>query len=354
MSDYSSSLTVGRLLSSGGFGDVHEGVHQLHGKVAVKVLRRNDLESQEDWVARSGSLLSEAKNMKEAKHPNVVPVLDVLISSHDGSLAMVSELCESGSLEERYRNGPIGISEMRQILTGVCRGLDVIHARQLIHRDIKPGNVLCSKSGWKIADFGLVTDDLVEGYGSSRGYTSHLAPEVFRDHITSARTDVYAVGMTAYRLLHGQAFCDQIFERKFFCDAEFDPQFVRDVILNGDLASRLPWLPHIPHEWRRVLRKALHSDSTQRFQSSMQFINRIGQLPIEPDWHCDYAITHASWRLHKNGRDILANLREHSPRKHTWTGISIGGRRTRKMGGSDLPGPRRQILPELENFLLSR
>jgi serine/threonine-protein kinase len=207
--NFSSALTIKNLIGQRGFGDVYEGLDEVHGKVAVKVLRRQPFETESEWQARRNDL-SEAQNLREARHKNVVAVLHVVRSQNDGSLHMVTEFCEGGSLEGLYKAGPINISKVRKIVTDICLGLDALHARRMLHRDIKPGNILFSGSRWKIGDFGLVTNDVMLGYASAQGYLDHLAPEVHKDQVTSVKTDVWALGMTIYRLLHGEQFYNEL------------------------------------------------------------------------------------------------------------------------------------------------
>src|SRR5580692_6648206 len=126
---FSSNLTIVKQIGQGGFGDVYEGLDEVHGKVAVKVLRRWPFETEPDWQARRNQLLSEAQSLQSAKHKNVVNVLYVVRSQQDGNLHLALEFCDGGSLDVRYKAGPLKISETRKIATDVCLGLDAIHSR---------------------------------------------------------------------------------------------------------------------------------------------------------------------------------------------------------------------------------
>lgn len=341
--NFSSGLTIGKLIGRGGFGDVYEATDEVHGKVAVKVLRRHSFETESEWLARKDQLLSEAQNLREARHKNVVAVLYAVRSQHDGSLHMVTEFCEGGSLEGLYKAGPIKISKTRKIVTDICLGLDALHVRGMLHRDIKPGNILFSDSRWKIGDFGLVTNEVILGYASDQGYLDHLAPEVHKDQVTSVKTDVWALGMTIYRLLHGEQFYNSAFTGKD----------ISDLVTAGSFAAHLPWLPHIPKVWRRVIRKALHDDSSLRFDSVSDLSQAIGKLSIAPDWQCAIRNNLTSWTLHNKGRVVSVEWEVISPRKHIWRADSVGGSRKRRLGGSKVPQSRERVYSELEDFLLS-
>src|SRR4030088_309089 len=108
-------------------------------------------------------------------------------------------LCPGGSLQTAFEAGPMTLPAVRKAGTEVLMGLTALHARQMLHRDIKPGNVLIdAEGGAKLGDFGLVTDDLVLGYGSQAGYYDHIAFEVWHGNGTSARSDIWAFGMTLF------------------------------------------------------------------------------------------------------------------------------------------------------------
>src|SRR5690606_29051360 len=114
--------------------------------------------------------------------------------------------CHGGSLEPAYRKGPIDDATVLKIAREVCLGLAALHDRGMVHRDIKPGNILLDRNGVaKVSDFGFVTDEIVEGYAAGAGYLDHLAPEYYSSGVTSTRSDLWALGVTLYRLLHGHA-----------------------------------------------------------------------------------------------------------------------------------------------------
>ena len=269
-------LNIGPKIGNGYFGDVHEGTDNIHGKVAVKILRPFPSESPSDWNSRKESLLSEARKLKDAEHENVVQVHSLVRAENDDRLHMVVEYCTHGSLQAEYEKGPISLLRAKTILTDVCRGLECIHTRGMVHRDIKPANILGSGKRFKIGDFGLVSNNLVSGYASQAGYSDHLAPEVHRDNITSGQSDVWALGMTIYRLLHGHAFYQE----------EFLAIDIPASIVNGGFAANISWLPHIPKVWRKFIRKAMHDDTEKRFQTAFAMCQGAAHLPTEPAWSC--------------------------------------------------------------------
>jgi serine/threonine protein kinase len=337
---FSYELSIGARIGGGHFGDVHEGRDNVHGKVAVKVLRPFALESAAQWTARKETLLAEAQNLNAAEHDNVVRVHAIVRADADDRLHMVAEFCEGGSLESEYEQGPILIPHVKAVLTDVCRGLECIHARGFVHRDIKPGNLLDSNNVVKIGDFGLVSNSLVLGYASAAGYMDHLAPEVHKDGLTSAQSDVWALGMTIYRLLHGHQFYQE----------HLSGIDIPKSITNGGFASKLPWLPHIPHVWRKFIRKTMHDDTGQRFKTAFAMSQAAACLPVDPSWECNYAPNRIVWMRAKGNRRIEVVHEILSPRKHRWSATSIGGLRSRSLGGSLTPIAGSRAEAELETF----
>jgi serine/threonine protein kinase len=329
MPTYTTQLVLGARIGGGHFGDVFEAQCALNGKVAVKLLRQKSGESSTDWAARSTELLGEAQKLKSAQHRNVVVVHQVVMDGHN-VVHLVTEFCRGGSLEAEYLAGPFLLERVRKVATDTCAGLECVHSRNMVHRDIKPANVLLDNGIFKIGDFGLVTARLVLGYASAAGYTSHLAPEVFGPTgLTSPKTDVWALGMTLYRLLHGHNFYQDHFGLVSASD------FERRIVAGGFAAS-LPWLPHVPDRWRKFIRKAMHDDPAQRFPSAHAMSQALAPLPILPKWHCQYAYNRVVWKYTEDGRTSTVEWEIQSPRKHVWNAArSGGGKRARSLGGTN-------------------
>ncbi|HRY49074.1 MAG TPA: serine/threonine-protein kinase [Candidatus Paceibacterota bacterium] len=330
---YKSQLQLGARIGGGQFGDVFEGQDPVHAKVAIKVLKQNTGESTADWAKRSEGLLKEAQRLKAAAHPNVVQVLHIVKDSTNDVLHLVAEYCDGGSVEFDYRNGPLTLQSVRKIITDACRGLEQIHSCGMIHRDIKPGNILRHGNNYKISDFGLVSDNLILGYASGDGYICHLAPEVFPNTvtgipgITSRKTDVWAMGMTVYRLINGHNFYLHYLTGKD----------VRHLITNGGFSRSLDWLPHVPDAWRKFVRKAMHDDTAQRFQTALAMVQGLAQLPITPAWICQYTANEITWTLNEGARTVAVVWKIHSPRRHEWYAMRTGGGK-RNMSAGGVPG----------------
>ncbi|WP_447932610.1 serine/threonine-protein kinase [Sphingopyxis fribergensis] len=324
MTAFVSGLAIGTKLGNGAFGEVFEGVDPARGQVAVKILRREMWQDDTAWPIFKADYLAEAQNLAKASHRHVVPVHHVVEAPDGNSVLICMAFCSGGSLEARYEAGPMLLPDVRKIGTHVLMGLGAMHSRGMIHRDIKPANILLNGKGEaQLSDFGLVTDKLVLGYGSQQGYWDHIAFEVWNGKGTSARSDIWALGMTLYRLIHGKVW------------HEASPQ-PRTIIASGGFGSTLRWLPHVPKAWRRVIRKMLSDDTNSRYQSASQTLNGLASLPVAPVWSTSVLSSLVRWEQIKGNRRIVVEWHRHSPRKHEWQAWSepIGVGQKKRLAGS--------------------
>lgn len=305
-----SNLQLGAFIGRGHFGQVYQGVDDIHGDVAIKVFSQEPGELDTDWAIRKAELLAEGQKLKQAKHANVVDVHHLVASEAGDAVLLVMELCRGGSLQAKFNAGPMSLADLKRAATDLALGLQALHARGMLHRDLKPGNLLIDSTGRaKLGDFGLVTDRIVMGYGSAAGYLDHLAIEVHLGGPTSVKTDFWAFGMTIYRLIHGAVWY-----------AKSPPPAA--IIPAGGFSGRLSWLPHVPDAWRRFIRKCLHDDPNSRFQTVGEMMNAMASLPTDPDWQCQVSGTSVSWSRETTQRLIRAQWTEHSAKIHEWSAWS--------------------------------
>jgi serine/threonine protein kinase len=333
-------LQVGKKLGNGHFGAVFLGHDSVHGPVAVKVLARKAEHSDVEWQAYKTGFLAEAQNLSKATHRNVVQVYHIQELPDGDSIRFCMALCQGGSLQSAFEAGPMTLPAVRKAGTEVLMGLNALHARQMLHRDIKPGNVLIDVEGVaKLGDFGFVTDDLILGYGSQAGYYDHIAHEVWLGGGTSARSDIWAFGMTLFRLLHG----------KVWYEEAPAPQMV---IPDGGFADTLKWLPHVPKSWRRVIRKMLNDDPAGRYQTSGQAFGALSRLPVAPVWSATVTANLVRWEQLSKTRRNVVEWKRHSPRKHEWSAWSepLGKGRRMTLAGSNAIIGSRKAIAELERY----
>lgn len=184
-------------IGSGGMATVYHAWDSLVGRdVALKEIAE-ELRGNEDV---RDMFLSEARKMAQVKHLNVVQVYDVLYN--DGIPTIVQEFMEGGSLGAKIGASTMSSDEVLKMLNDVTYGLRAIHAAGLIHRDMKPDNVLGDKGDWKVGDFGVAMsgeEEVLPFVGSK-----YAAPEVLNAPDTiSVRSDIYSIGVMAMELLLG-------------------------------------------------------------------------------------------------------------------------------------------------------
>ncbi len=340
MSSLKSGLKIGKQIGEGHFGKVHLGDDPVHGVVAVKRLVKDPAQPEPEWNARKKGLLQEAQHLKQATHRNVVQVHNLLEDDSRDAILLVMDYCSGGSLQAAFNAGPVALAELRRIATEVTQGLRALHARGMLHRDIKPGNLLINNKGIaQLGDFGLVTDDLILGYGSQAGYWDHIAPEIYSGGGTSVKTDIWALGATIYRLLHGVSWYSE------------SPSPVL-LVPNGGFADKLRWLPHIPKRWRRVVRKMLRDDPAQRYQAATEVFAALSELPTRPNWKCTTSGPEVRWERSKGSRRMVVLWQRHSARRHEWRAWSepLGNGRNRALGGSNGVIGRKAAERELQDF----
>lgn len=342
MSNLLSGLKCGERLGAGAFGVVFLGNDPTHGDVAVKVLTRKEEWDDATWDTWKKGFLAEAQHLSRATHPHVVKVHYIAESADGQSVSICMQLCVGGSLHSRYEAGPLAIDEVRKIATDVLLGLQCLHARNMLHRDIKPANILVDARGNAlISDFGFVSDNLVLGYASVAGYTDHIAHEVWMGRGTSIKSDIWALGATMYRLLHGKRWYD-----------ELPPP--RDLIDHGGFADQLPWLPHVPKRWQRVIRQMMEDDNSKRYQSAEAALSAIASLPVTPIWQASVSPEKVRWQREKGGRMQVAEWTR-TVRNHSWSAWSepkAGTKGHRKsLGSSNGAVSKKTARAELEAFL---
>ena len=198
------------LLGSGGMAQVYDGWDErLARPVAVKLLRA-DLAAQPDLRRR---FALEARAAARLSHPNVVAVYDA--GDDNGRTFIVMERLRGESLADCIRNGPVDQMWLRRLAGEVLSALEAAHQAGVIHRDIKPGNILLGPDGRaKVADFGIarVVEEVEQhqaataltGAGLVVGTTAYLAPERAMGQPATPRSDLYSVGVVLYEALTGR------------------------------------------------------------------------------------------------------------------------------------------------------
>jgi serine/threonine protein kinase len=199
------SYEIGEQLGRGSFGVVYSGVHrQLGRQVAIKQLTT-------DFGADSSGrekFLSEARVLASMDHPHIVPIFDFV--EHEGTCLLVMERLTGGTLWNRMSSGDVDDRFACAAALAVAAGLEYAHRRRVLHRDIKPDNLMFSADGvLKVTDFGIAK--VIGGAlstatraGLAMGTPAYMAPEQALGEPVGAATDVYALGTVLYEMMAGQ------------------------------------------------------------------------------------------------------------------------------------------------------
>ncbi|HKG01853.1 MAG TPA: protein kinase [Conexibacter sp.] len=197
---------LGRRLGIGGMSTVQLALdRRLERNVAVKLLAEH-LADDPAFVSR---FRREALAAARLVHPNVVQVFDFGFDEAAHHHFIVMEAVPGRSCAELLRErGHLDVEETVEIVAQACRGLDYAHRNGVVHRDVKPGNLLVTDDGVvKLADFGIAKateQSSITQVGSVLGTAAYLAPEQARGEASGPRSDLYALGVVAYQLLSGR------------------------------------------------------------------------------------------------------------------------------------------------------
>lgn len=340
MSVHVTWLSLGAKLGNGHYGEVFLAQDPVHGEVAVKVIARHPGEPDSEWLPKRDGALHEAQRLAAATHRNVVRVYSIMGDPAGENVRFTMKLCQGGSLQAIFDQGPMKLSRLRKAATEVTFGLQALHQRGMLHRDIKPANILLDDEGVTLlGDFGWVTDEIILGYAMGGGYSDHLAPEVHTLGVATVKTDVWALGMTIYRLLHGKNWYGR------------QPR-PHTAVPDGGFADTLQWLPHVPAKWRRVIRKMLDDDPATRYQNCEQLLAAFAELPVIGEWDCFVTDDLISWTRTVKKRVQKVEWTRRSDRKHEWRAWSepVGKGRTMTLGGSGKIIGKNDCLKQLKTF----
>jgi serine/threonine protein kinase len=253
------SYRVEAVLGVGGMGYVYRAVGADGQPVALKLVR-GDI--AEDSVFRA-RFAREARIAQQVKNPHVVPVLDT--GEHEGVPFLSQRFIEGGSLEDKLkREGRLDVPTTLQICAQVADGLDALYAGGMVHRDVKPANVLLDLDGTAlITDFGLAKDSQGTNLtrpGQALGSMDYMSPEQIRGEQVTAATDVYALGCVICQCLTGAPpFADRQGMRVLWAQLQDEPP---DPCANLDGS---------PPALGPAILKALAKDPTDRPQSAGEY-----------------------------------------------------------------------------------
>ncbi|MBY8858800.1 Stk1 family PASTA domain-containing Ser/Thr kinase [Nocardia sp. CA2R105] len=278
----SSRYELGEIIGFGGMSEVHKARDERLGRdVAIKVLRA-DLARDPTFYLR---FKREAQNAAALNHPAIVAVYDTGEAEVDGGPLpyIVMEYVDGDTLRDMVRgSGPVAPRRAMEIVADVCAALDFSHKNGIVHRDMKPANIMINRQGAvKVMDFGIAraiadSSNPMTQTAAVIGTAQYLSPEQARGEQVDARSDVYSVGCVLYEILTG--------EPPFTGDSPIAVayQHVRE-------DPKLPSNVHagVPRELDSVVLKAMSKNPANRYQTAAEMRSDLirvlgGQKPQAP------------------------------------------------------------------------
>ena len=263
---------IGPSLGAGGMGEVYRARDTRLGRdIAVKLLPGS---FSRDPGARE-RFEREARLVSQLSHPHICPVYDV--GEYDGCAFIVMECLEGETLAARLQRGSVPVDEALRIAIGVADALDHAHRRGIVHRDVKPSNVMLTRSGAKLLDFGVAktvshlaaheegaTIDPLTRAGVVVGTPGYMAPEQIRGHAADHRTDIFSFGALLHEVITGR--------RTFDGD---DPADVMAAILTIRVPAVSTQQSLAPPALDHVVARCLEKDPDERWQSAFDVASEL-------------------------------------------------------------------------------
>jgi len=249
-------------IGNGGMATVYKATDKiLKRQVAVKILR-DEFTTDEEFIRR---FEVEAQSAARLTHPNIVSIYDVGV---DGNLHfIVMELIQGKTLKEIIveEQGPLPWKWSVNVAIQIAQALEMAHRNNIIHRDIKPHNIIITEDGIaKVTDFGIakaVSNSTITAFGTTIGSVHYFSPEHARGGFTDAKSDIYSLGVVMYEMLTGKV--------PFDADT---PVSVALKHMQEEPTEPIEKNPNMPSSVNKIIMKALKKDATLRYQTSTEML----------------------------------------------------------------------------------
>ena len=257
-------------LGEGGMGEVYRAEDtKLKRVVAIKVLPAGLVRDEE---ARR-RFLREAQAASALQHENICAIHEIG-ETPDGRMFICMDCYDGATLKERIAAGPLPVGEATDIAAQIAAGLSEAHAAKMVHRDIKPGNVIITRRGVaKILDFGLAKpagSETLTKLGSTMGTAAYMSPEQARGDEVDHRTDIWSLGAVLYEMIAGRPPFKGEYESAVLYSIAHESAEPITSIRSG-----------VPLELERIIDKCLAKDPAERYQTAADFSADLLRLKRE-------------------------------------------------------------------------
>lgn len=259
-------------VGNGGMATVYKAKdHTLNRYVAVKILR-DEFTTDQEFIKRFNS---EAQAVASLTNPNIVAVYDV---GNEGNLYyIVMELVQGKTLKEVIQeNERLSWKWSIKVAIQIARALEAAHRNNIVHRDIKPHNIIITEEGTaKVTDFGIakaVSNSTITAFGTTLGSVHYFSPEHARGGFTDAKSDLYSLGVVMYEMLTGKV--------PFDADT---PVSVALMHMQEQPVEPITLNPNIPTAVNKIVIKAMQKDPNLRYQSASEMLRDLSMALKDPE-----------------------------------------------------------------------
>lgn len=260
-------------VGNGGMSTVYKAVDKvLKRNVAVKILR-DEFTTDEEFIKR---FEVEAQSAARLTHSNIVSIFDVGV---EGNLHyIVMELIQGKTLKEIIikERGPLPWKWSVNVAIQIASALEVAHKNNIVHRDIKPHNIIITEDGIaKVTDFGIakaVSNSTITAFGTTIGSVHYFSPEHARGGFTDAKSDLYSLGVVMYEMVTGEV--------PFDADT---PVSVALKHMQEEPEEPIEINPKVPEAINKIIMKVMQKDTTLRYQSATEMLKDLKQSLKNPD-----------------------------------------------------------------------
>lgn len=294
-------------VGNGGMATVYKAEDKvLKRNVAVKILR-DEFTTDEEFIKR---FEIEAQSAARLVHPNIVSIFDVGVE--ENLYYIVMELIQGKTLKEIIieERGPLPWKWSVNVAIQIASALEMAHKNNIIHRDIKPHNIIITEDGIaKVTDFGIakaVSNSTITAFGTTIGSVHYFSPEHARGGFTDAKSDLYSLGVVMYEMVTGKV--------PFDADT---PVSVALKHMQEDPEEPIELNPNLPGAVNKIIMKALKKDTTLRYQTASEMLSDLRKALKNPDGEfVDDREYDETAKTQKINTDLYGNIEEDSKAKN--------------------------------------